>query len=96
MTTTALWTAAAIAVVVYAVIVLGMAIEAEAFRILSGALLIAWGLYHLAYGHRHRLRIGLRTGLLGLFAWSFLNDAPMRASTTTFALVDTAVSAFGR
>ena len=36
------------------------------------ALLIAWGLYHALYGHRHRLRIGLRTGLIGLFAWSFV------------------------
>jgi hypothetical protein len=68
----ALGHAAAIAVVVYAVIVLGMAIDAERFRILSGVLLIAWGVYHLSYGHRHRLRIGLRTGLLGLFAWSFV------------------------
>jgi hypothetical protein len=68
----ALGHAAAIAVVVYAVIGLGMAIDAWAFRILSGVLLIAWGVYHLLYGHRHRLRIGLRTGLLGLFAWSFV------------------------
>jgi len=68
----ALGHAAAIAVVVYAVIGLGMAIDANAFRIVSGVLLIAWGVYHLAYGHRHRLRIGLRTGLLGLFAWSFV------------------------
>jgi hypothetical protein len=68
----ALGHAAAIAVVVYAVIGLGMAIDEKAFRVLSGVLLIAWGLYHLLYGHRHRLRIGLRTGLLGLFAWSFV------------------------
>jgi hypothetical protein len=68
----ALGHAAAIAVVVCAVIGLGMAIDADAFRIVSGVLLIAWGVYHLAYGHRHRLRIGLRTGLLGLFAWSFV------------------------
>ncbi len=68
----ALGHAASIAVVVYAAMVAGMAIDAAAFRILSGVLLIAWGVYHLAYGHRHRLRIGLRTGLLGLFAWSFV------------------------
>lgn len=68
----ALGHAAAIAVVVYAVIVLGMAIDAETFRILSGVLLIGWGVYHLSYGHRHRLRIGLRTGLAGLAAWSFV------------------------
>ncbi len=68
----ALGHAAAIAVVVYAVMVLGMAIDAATFRVLSGALLIAWGVYHLFYGHRHRLRIGLRTGLIGLAAWSFV------------------------
>lgn len=68
----ALGHAASIAVVVYAVTVLGKAIDAQAFRILSGLLLIAWGLYHLTYGHRHRVRIGLRTGLVGLFAWSFV------------------------
>lgn len=68
----ALGHAAAIAVVVYAVIVVGMAIDPATFRVLSGALLIGWGLYHLLYGHRHRLRIGLSTGLLGLAAWSFV------------------------
>jgi hypothetical protein len=40
----ALGHAASIAVVVYAVMALGMAIDADAFRILSGVLLIAWGL----------------------------------------------------
>ena len=68
----ALGHAAAIAVVVYAVTVLGMAIDAGVFRILSGVLLIAWGAYHLLYGHRYRLHIGLKTGLFGLFAWSFV------------------------
>jgi hypothetical protein len=68
----ALGHAAAIAIVVYAVTALGLAIEPRSFRMLSGVLLIVWGLYHLAYGHRHRLRIGLSTGLLGLFAWSFV------------------------
>lgn len=32
----------------------------------------------------------------GLFAWSFLNDTPMQASTTTFGIVDAGVTAFGR
>jgi hypothetical protein len=68
----ALGHALAIAVVAYAVIVLGMAIDEGTFRILSGVLLIAWGLYHLFYGHRHRVHIGLKTGLAGLAAWSFL------------------------
>ncbi len=67
----ALGHAAAIAVVVYAVIGLGMAIDQYSFRIVAGLLLIAWGVYHIVYGHRHRLRIGLRTGLAGLAVWSF-------------------------
>src|SRR5512146_225982 len=57
----ALGHAAAIAVVVYAVVFLGMAIDENAFRIFSGLLLIAWGLFHFLYGHRHRVHIGLRT-----------------------------------
>ncbi len=67
----ALGHALAITVVVYAVIVLGMAINQDIFRVLAGLLLIAWGLYHSLRGHRHRLRIGLKTGLAGLGAWSF-------------------------
>ena len=67
----ALGHALSIAAVVYAALALGRAIDPTSFRVGSGALLITWGLYHLAYGHRHRLRIGLSTGLAGLFAWSF-------------------------
>src|SRR4029078_4024026 len=64
--------ALAIAVVVYVVIVLGMAIDEDAFRILPGVLLIACGLYHLLSGHRPRVRIGFKTGLVGLAVWSFV------------------------
>jgi hypothetical protein len=68
----ALGHAAAIAVVVYAVIALGTVIDQRAFRIAAGLLLIAWGAYHATYRHRHRLRVGLTTGLLGLAVWSFV------------------------
>jgi hypothetical protein len=64
--------AIAIALVVYAVTVLGTVIDQAALRVLSGLLLIAWGLYAMLYPHRHRLRIGLQTGFLGLALWSFL------------------------
>lgn len=67
----ALGHAAAIAVVVFAAIALGRTIDEHAFRIVAGLVLIAWGLYHLASGHRHPLRIGLTTGLAGLALWSF-------------------------
>src|SRR5262245_10878073 len=68
----ALGHAASIAIVVYAVVVLGAAIDAKTFRIVAGVLLLAWGVYHALYGHRHRARIGLSTGLIGLFAWAFV------------------------
>jgi len=68
----ALGHALAIAVVVYAVVFLGMAIDENAFRIFSGVLLIGWGIFHLLYGHRHRVHVGLRTGLFGLAIWSFV------------------------
>jgi hypothetical protein len=64
--------AAAIAVVVYAMVALGEAMPARALGIFAGCLLIAWGVYYLAYGHRHRVRVGLQTGMLGLALWSFL------------------------
>ena len=68
----ALGHAAAIAVVVFAVVGLGLAIDERTFRIVAGALLIAWGLYHVTYGHRHRVQIGMTTGLFGLAVWSFV------------------------
>ncbi|MGH6735408.1 MAG: hypothetical protein ACRECX_04925 [Methyloceanibacter sp.] len=68
----ALGHALAIAVVVYAVGALGLAIHERALQIVSGLLLIAWGLYHALYGHKHRFRIGMTTGLLGLGVWSFV------------------------
>lgn len=68
----ALGHAAAIGAVVFAVIWLGMAIDPETFRIVSGLLLVAWGVYHWLYGHRHHFHIGVATGLAGLGVWSFL------------------------
>jgi len=64
--------ALAIALVVYAVTVLGAVIDQTALRVLSGLALIAWGAYGLFYPHRHRVRVGLQTGLAGLAFWSFL------------------------
>ena len=64
--------AIAIAVVVAAVLAVGATIEARPFRIASAAMLIAWAIYHLLYGHRHRVRVGMQTGLWGLALWSFL------------------------
>jgi hypothetical protein len=64
--------ALAIAAVAAAVAALGMAIDQRLLRTAAGAALIAWGLYHLLYGARHRVRFGMQVGLAGLAAWSFL------------------------
>ncbi|MBV8261422.1 MAG: hypothetical protein JO239_10880 [Paraburkholderia sp.] len=37
-----------------------------------GALLIAWAAWQHAYGHRHRARVGMTVGFVGLAAWSAL------------------------
>lgn len=50
------------------VIAIGGGVSAKA----AGALLLAWAGYHWVSGHRHRVRIGMTTGLTGLTVWSFL------------------------
>lgn len=64
--------ALSIAVVVAAVVALGGFLDARVLRLAAGVLLIAWAGYHALYGHRHRTRVGMRTGLAGLVLWSFL------------------------
>jgi hypothetical protein len=51
---------------------LGTIIDPRLVRIVCGLVLIGWAFYHWRYGHRHRVRFGMRTGLLGLAVWSFL------------------------
>jgi hypothetical protein len=54
------------------VVAAGLLVPHNLVRIGSGLLLIGWAAYHWRFGHRHRVRFGMRTGLLGLAAWSFL------------------------
>jgi len=49
-----------------------VAIDARSIRLVAGGVLIAWALYHLAYGARHRARVGMTAGFAGLFLWSFV------------------------
>lgn len=60
------------ALVAAAVVLLGLIVDQELIRRLSGLLLIGWGGYHQIYGHRHRVRVGMTTGYVGLAFWSFL------------------------
>jgi hypothetical protein len=68
----ALGHAVSIALVAGTAVVAGAAIDERPFLIGAGLLLIAWAIYHQLYGHRHRVRVGMRTGQIGLVLWSFL------------------------
>ena len=61
-----------IAVVVAAVLLLGLVVDQALLRYAAGALLIGWAAWHLLYGARHRVRFGMTVGYAGLAAWSFL------------------------
>jgi hypothetical protein len=63
---------ASIAVVAIAVVALGMLIDQRWLEVAAGIMLLGWAAYHAAYGHRHRVRIGMTTGMAGLGLWSFL------------------------
>lgn len=68
----ALGHAASVAVVVFAVVTIGMVVDQRLLEVLAGTLLLAWAVYHAFYGHRRRVRVGMQTGLAGLGLWSFL------------------------
>lgn len=64
--------AVSVALVAGAVVAAGLFVDQDAVRIATGFALIAWAIWHHLFGHRHRVRIGMRTGLAGLALWSFL------------------------
>lgn len=68
----ALGHALSIGVVVAAVVTLGFVVDERVLEVVAGALLLGWALYHALYGHRHRVRVGMKTGMAGLGLWSFL------------------------
>jgi hypothetical protein len=50
----------------------GAVVSPNAVRMAAGFGLIGWALYHWRFGHRHRVRFGMKAGLAGLAVWSFL------------------------
>jgi hypothetical protein len=50
----------------------GVMISQRLVTVGAGLLLIGWAVHHQLFGHRHRVRVGLQTGLAGLVLWSFL------------------------
>jgi hypothetical protein len=61
-----------IVVVAIAVVTLGLVVDQRLLEMAAGTVLIGWAVYHVAYGHRHRVRIGMQTGMVGLGFWSLL------------------------
>jgi hypothetical protein len=68
----ALGHALSIAIVAGAFVTAGILINQRAAQAAAGLLLIGWAVYHQLHGHRHRVRVGMTTGLAGLVLWSFL------------------------
>jgi hypothetical protein len=68
----ALGHALSIAIVAGAVVVAGAMVSQRLVLAGAGLLLIGWAIYHQVYGHRHRVRVGMRIGQIGLVLWSFL------------------------
>lgn len=68
----ALGHALAVALIVLAVVLLDRVVDQRAISLVSGLVLIGWAAYHRLYGSRHRVRVGMRTGMAGLALWSFL------------------------
>jgi hypothetical protein len=68
----ALGHAAAVLAAVLAVLAFGAVLDPVLLRRLCGLVLVGWAAWHALYGHRHRVRFGMTTGMAGLAAWSFL------------------------
>jgi hypothetical protein len=68
----ALGHAVAVAAVVFLVLAVGLVVDQRPLEVMAGVLLLGWAGYHAVYGPRHRVRVGMRTGLAGLGLWSFL------------------------
>lgn len=64
--------AVSIAVVAGVLLAAGLFVDQDAVRTVTGGGLVAWAIWHHFFGHRRRVRIGMRTGLAGLAFWSFL------------------------
>jgi hypothetical protein len=52
--------------------VLGAWLPRGGLHWILGAALIGWAAWQQAYGHRHRVRVGMTAGFVGLAAWSAL------------------------
>jgi hypothetical protein len=68
----ALGHALSIAIVAGTFVMAGILVNQRAVQASAGLLLIGWAVYHQLYGHKHRVRVGMKAGQAGLVLWSFL------------------------
>ena len=68
----ALGHAASVFMVVAVVMLLGLVVNLDWLARLAGIAVIGWAAWYWKYGHRHRVRVGMQTGMAGLALWSFL------------------------
>jgi hypothetical protein len=68
----ALGHALSVAIVAGVFVWAGVMVQPHTVQPTGGFVLIAWALWHWRYGARHRVRIGMQTGMAGLCLWSFL------------------------
>jgi hypothetical protein len=66
----ALGHAASVLLVTTSAVTFGVLAQTAHLRVLMGAALLAWAAYHHLYGHRHRVRVGMTAGFVGLALWS--------------------------
>jgi len=64
--------AASVLAVLFAVVLSGFVANMRMIEFVAAALLIVAAAYHALYGHRRRVRVGMKTGMSGLAIWSFL------------------------
>lgn len=68
----ALGHAVAVALVLLAALAVGLIIDPVPLQRIAGLILLAWAAWHVTYGRRHKVRVGMQTGYAGLGVWSFL------------------------
>lgn len=68
----ALGHALAVGAVLAAMLAFGILVDYALLVRFAGAVLIGWAVWHVLYGHRRRVRIGMQAGFAGLTLWSLL------------------------
>jgi hypothetical protein len=64
--------AVAVAVTLILVVALGLVLDFAMLKVVGGIFILGLAAYHATYGHRHRVTVGMQTGMTGLGIWSFM------------------------